>query len=248
MLTTILANVANINLFGATFCGAGGSSPILNAGVAVTTVYRYKNVVGQVGFPSFVVYNIGYSAPQVAGVTVGTGNARFTRRPEVLAEEHASKAGYYLAFYSGNQLRRDPNQNIGLGKNWKLPFFWAPLHRYITGPVLAIVFSFAYPGFQTVKNDPMHIFGFIVAHFLLLCIALGFVVPKLFDVFVPRDRRNDGELLYTPYVTRGSTEAESEESGASVLSGEKVEEPGAKQCEVVRKLTMTRGPEIEIEV
>ncbi|KAK5200050.1 hypothetical protein LTR92_000591 [Exophiala xenobiotica] len=161
------------------------------------------------------------------------------------------KKVYYLAFYSGKQLRRDLNLIIGLGKNCKLSFFWSPLLQYITGPVLAIVFSFADPGFQTVKNDPMYIPGFIVAQFLLLCIVLGFVVPKWLVVFIPRDKRNDEKLLYAPDMTRGSTEAESDqamESGESVRSGEKVEEPGAKQCEVVRRLTMTRGPEIEIEV
>jgi solute carrier family 6 GABA transporter-like protein 1 len=57
------------------------------------------------------------------------------------------KKVYYLTFCSGNQLRRDLNLILGLGKYWKLPFFWAPLLRDITGPVLALVFSFAYPGF-----------------------------------------------------------------------------------------------------
>jgi solute carrier family 6 GABA transporter-like protein 1 len=98
--------------------------------------------------------------------------------PRFLQKNMLLKKVYYIAFDSGNQLRRDLNLIIGLGKNWNLPFFWAPLLRYITGLVLAIVFSFAYPAFQPVKNDPMYIFGCIVAHFLLLCITLGFVVPK----------------------------------------------------------------------
>ncbi|KIW59961.1 hypothetical protein PV05_00218 [Exophiala xenobiotica] len=225
--------------------------------VAATTVYRYKDAVGQVGFTSFLVYNIGYFSAQVAGVAVGHSvrpaagagvgfglfiaglivSLTLAKTPDSLGapsfwqKSMLLKKVYYLAFYSGNQLRCDLNLIIGLGKNWKLPFFWAPLLRYVTGPVLAIVFSFAYPGFQTVKNDPMYIFGFIVAHFLLLCIALGFIVPKWFDVFIPRERRIEGELPSAPDVTRGSTEAESDhamESGEGAPSGEKIEEPGAK--------------------
>jgi solute carrier family 6 GABA transporter-like protein 1 len=136
-----------------------------------------------------VVYNIRYFAAQVASVTVGqsvmpaagagvgfglfitglvvslvlAGTADSPGAPKFWQKNMLLGKVYYLALYSGNQLRRDLNLIIGLGKNCKLSFFWSPLLRYITGPVLAIVFSFADPGFQTVKNDPMYIPGFIVA-------------------------------------------------------------------------------------
>lgn len=121
---------------------------------------------------------------------------------------------WYLAFYSvsivwlafllghalnslqGNQLRRDLNLVVGHGKNWKIPVFWPVLLRYISGPVLSIIFSFAYPEFYTLRYDPMMIAGFILAHLGLLLILLGFVMPRYYDVFIPLDRR-DEELKVT---------------------------------------------------
>ena len=39
--------------------------------VAATTAYRYKDVVGQVGYPSFAAYNVGYLGGQLLGIIVG---------------------------------------------------------------------------------------------------------------------------------------------------------------------------------
>jgi solute carrier family 6 (neurotransmitter transporter, GABA) member 1 len=80
---------------------------------------------------------------------------------------------------------------VGHGKNWKIPVFWSVLLRYVSGPVLAIIFSFAYPEFYTLRYDPMMIAGFILAHLGLLLILLGFVMPRYYDVFIPVERRND---------------------------------------------------------
>jgi len=52
----------------------------------------------------------------------------------------------------GNQLRRDLNVIVGTGKNWKIPVFWGPLLRYISAPILAIVFSFSYPEVSARKS------------------------------------------------------------------------------------------------
>lgn len=80
---------------------------------------------------------------------------------------------------------------VGHGKNWKIPTFWPVLLRYISGPVLSIIFSFAYPEFYTLRYDPMMIAGFILAHLGLLLILLGFVMPRYYDVFIPVDRREE---------------------------------------------------------
>lgn len=80
---------------------------------------------------------------------------------------------------------------VGRGKNWKIPTFWPALLRYISGPVLSIIFSFAYPEFYTLRYDPMMIAGFILAHLGLLLILLGFVMPRYYDAFIPVDRREE---------------------------------------------------------
>ncbi|KAK2609738.1 hypothetical protein N8I77_003225 [Diaporthe amygdali] len=185
--------------------------------VSSTTVYRWQDVVSQTGLPAFIVYNTGYMGGQVIGVSVahGTGipaagaGAGFgfyfvcclaavliAKTPDSAAARFWKANAWtsrfwYLAFYSGNQLRRDLNLVVGRGKNWKIPVFWPVLLRYISGPVLSIIFSFAYPEFYTLRYDPMMIAGFILAHLGLLLIILGFVMPRYYDNFVPTDRREE---------------------------------------------------------
>jgi solute carrier family 6 GABA transporter-like protein 1 len=114
---------------------------------------------------------------------------------------------------------------IGKGKNWRLPVFWAPLLRYISSPILAIILSLAYPTFQEVNNDPLYIIGFIVAHFLLLWIVVGWLVPSWFDVFVIHERRDDWKQPYAPNVLRETMDdrddEQSSENGISPKTSEK---------------------------
>lgn len=89
-------------------------------------------------------------------------------------------------------MRRDLNGIVGGNGNWNIPRFWPVLLRYASAPILAIVFSFAYPEFYSLRHDPMMIAGFILAHFCLLLILLGVVMPRYYDVFVPPHRRAEG--------------------------------------------------------
>lgn len=66
------------------------------------------------------------------------------------------------------------------------------LLRYVSGPTLAIIFSFAYPEFYTLRYDPLMIVGFTLAHLLLLLILIGFVMPRYYDVFIPPSRQGEG--------------------------------------------------------
>jgi hypothetical protein len=108
---------------------------------------------------------------------------------------------FYLAFYSvrlwlplsllpcgisrnhdtdqqGNQLRRDLNLIVGTGKNWRIPVFMPVLLRYISGPVLAIILSFAVPEFHSLRYDPLMVLGFIASILAIVGILLGFAVPR----------------------------------------------------------------------
>ncbi|KAI9806944.1 MAG: hypothetical protein M1833_002602 [Piccolia ochrophora] len=186
--------------------------------VSATTVYRWTDIVSQTGLPAFVVYNGGYFGGQIIGLAVGHGTASpgagagagigfyiiFAIISVLIAKTPDSKAAsfwngnvflrqfWYLAFYSGNQLRRDLNIIVGGGKNWNIPSFWAPLLRYISAPVLGIVFSFAYPEFYTLRYDPLMITGFTLSHSCLLLVAVGFVMPRYYEVFIPPHRRHEG--------------------------------------------------------
>ena len=77
------------------------------------------------------------------------------------------------------------------------------LLRYISGPVLAIIFSFAYPEFQTLKNDPMMISGFILAHIGIVIIVFGFIFPGWYDSLIPPHRRLEGTEPTVPGELKG---------------------------------------------
>ncbi|KAK0642814.1 Sodium- and chloride-dependent GABA transporter 1 [Lasiodiplodia hormozganensis] len=197
--------------------------------VSATTVYRWRDVVGQTGLPAFVVYNVGYFGGQIIGISVAHGisnpgagaGAGFgtyivcSLVSILISKTPDSKAPsfwdanvflsrfWYLAFYSGNQLRRDLNVVVGGGRNWNIPAFHPFLLRYISGPTLAIIFSFAYPEFYSLRYDPMMISGFILAHLCLLMIILGFIMPRYYDCFVPPHRRGEGTEVTIVNWTKG---------------------------------------------
>ncbi|OAL01541.1 SNF-domain-containing protein [Phaeosphaeriaceae sp. SRC1lsM3a] len=222
--------------------------------VSATTIYRFEDVVDQVGMVSFAIYNAGFFGAQLlalivghavsveAGAGVGFGifivatlvSIFVAKTPTTRAmarifgrNTYLSKL-YYLAFYSGNQLRHDLNSLVAVGKNWSLPFIWAPLLRYVTGPILAIILSLAYPSFETLSNDPLHVMGFIVGHFLLVWCVAGFFMPKWLDVFIIPERRDDWKQPLAPGIRRDTTEgqiADVMETGSSsdITEGKKEE-------------------------
>ncbi|KAI4722617.1 SNF-domain-containing protein [Aureobasidium sp. EXF-10727] len=189
--------------------------------VSATTVYRWSDVVRQVGMPAFAVYNLGYFGGLLIGITVAHGvqsagvgaaagfgfflactviaTATVTAsspspKPTAMPSRLQSRLDklWYLAFYSGNQLRLDLNLIIHRGNNWKIPAAMPVLLRYISGPVLAIIFSFAFPEFHSLRFDPLMIVGFVVSCLGMVAVVMGFVVPRYYDVFVPVDRRGEG--------------------------------------------------------
>ncbi|OAG39801.1 hypothetical protein AYO21_06076 [Fonsecaea monophora] len=186
--------------------------------VSATTVYRWPDVVSQTGMPALITYNVGYFGGQIVGVAVAHGaeNAAagagagfglyvlmttisviISATPSVRAPRFWGRNVYasrlwYLAFYSGNQLRRDLNVIVGHGKNWNIPVAFPILLRYVSGPILAIVFSFAYPEFHTLRYDPLMISGFILAHLGMLAILLGLFFPRWYDALIPMHRRHEG--------------------------------------------------------
>lgn len=205
----------------------------------------------------FGIYVVGLVASLIMAKTPIAEAPRFWGRNKILSKF------WFLAFYQvcglstltrqrklttdqGNQLRRDLNVIVGAGKNWKIPLIWGPLLRYISAPVLAIVFSFAYPEvsgsclirqvhalitctqFYDLRYDPPYIFGFILAHIVMLAVLFGFCLPRYLDVFVPPERREDGVKNYGANVTEGLIEAEATreaEEGSGIDSNSNDEKP-----------------------
>lgn len=97
-------------------------------------------------------------------------------------------------------MTRDLNVVIATGNNWKLPVAWGPIVRYISAPILSIIISFAYPSFYEKRNDPLHIFAFSIAHIAMILPIVGFIVPRMFNVFVSPAVRAAAEKDYIPGV------------------------------------------------
>ncbi|KAG9237783.1 putative sodium/chloride dependent neurotransmitter transporter [Amylocarpus encephaloides] len=183
-----------------------------------TTIYRWKDVWGQVGKPAYFVYNGCFLLAMILGVAIGhavqpsTGaGAGFglfitgvvvsvliatepdTKAPSFWNRNVSLRKLFYLAFYSGNQLTIDLNLIVATGNNWAVPIFWAPLLP-----------SSATSLFYAVRDDPLHIFGFATAHLVLISIILGLIVPSWFDVFIPVARQHERKIEYAPGVAGSS--------------------------------------------
>jgi len=191
-----------------------------------TSLYRWGDVSEEVGKPAWLVFNAGYFLSMILGVAIGqavspeagagVGFGLFivgsivsvliaktprSDAPRFWNRNSWTKRVFYLAFYSGNQLRRDLNVVVATGKNWSIPSFWGPLLRYIASPILAIIFSFGYNEFYTLRNDPVYIAGFALAHVVILALLVGLLVPRWLDVFIPYERRDEGRKPVAPGVT-----------------------------------------------
>ncbi|KAF5538678.1 amino-acid oxidase [Fusarium mexicanum] len=160
--------------------------------VGATTLYRFEDVVGQVGMPSFALYNVGFLGGQLLGIIVGhtatpwagaiasfglyficlAASLFLAKTPDAHGAPRLLPKNKLPSFTTLPFTRHDLNSVIGNGKHWSLPFIWAPMLRYVSGPILAIIFSLAYPSFEEVKNDPLYILGFIVANLLLVRLGL----------------------------------------------------------------------------
>ncbi|KAF4455572.1 hypothetical protein F53441_2096 [Fusarium austroafricanum] len=195
------------------------------------TLYRWRDPVDQIGAISYFVYNGGYvlslflgllighlvSASAGAGVGFGVfiGCALFTaffgKTPSIPAPRFWGNNAilsrfWYAAFYSGNQLRRDLN-NVILGgnkSNWQIPVIFPLCLKYITGPAVALVFSFAYPKFLNGKaDDPPFIYSFVLMHMVVIFIIGAFLAPRFLNVLIPHHRieRGDGKYEVAPQMT-----------------------------------------------
>ncbi|OAX83045.1 hypothetical protein ACJ72_02591 [Emergomyces africanus] len=193
--------------------------------IAITTLYRHKEVVGQIGGLPFCIYNAGYLASMIlgigvahatepwAGAVMGFGLFIVCTVASVLLSKNPDSPAprfwgnnlwlerfWWMAFYSGNQLTRDLNVVVATGKNWRIPVYWGPVIKYISAPILAIIVGFAYPLFNSKRNDPLHIFAFAAANVVMVIVVIGLIIPRSLSLLLPAERRNKVEH-YAPGVT-----------------------------------------------
>jgi solute carrier family 6 GABA transporter-like protein 1 len=119
----------------------------------------------------------------------------------------------------GCQLSKYLNLTVATGANWKIPIFWGPLLRYVSVPILAMILSFSYPSFNAVRHESCHIVGFIVANMTMLFIAVGWLMPKFYDPFVPVEVRGRGHLDFVPNESVAVAEAHSNRVDVDGVAG-----------------------------
>lgn len=121
---------------------------------AATSIYRCRDVASQVGWVGYLVYTGGFVAAQILGIgiayattpAIGAGvgfgiygasaiaGTLLSKTPNIPAprfwgDSNLLSRFWWVAFYSGNQLSRDLNVVIGVGKNWNIPMIWAPVMK-----------------------------------------------------------------------------------------------------------------------
>lgn len=233
--------------------------------VSVSVLYRYRDMVSQVGLPAYLVYNATYvlsmflgvlvghtvSPPAGAGVgfgvfIVGTVTALLLAKmpdsipPRFWGNNKWLSKFWWLTLYPTNQLRRDLNVIIGRGKNWNIPVFWGPILRYGSAPILAMVASFAYPKFyEKGRMDPLHIAAFTFAHCTVLLALIGISIPRALDVFVLPEKRDDWKAPCAPQVLMPTLVARADDvdtiEEARVPGVDTVDDPAAESDERITK-------------
>ncbi|RSL68876.1 hypothetical protein CEP53_002422 [Fusarium sp. AF-6] len=215
------------------------------------TLYRWRDPVDQIGPISYFAYNGGYVLATFLGILLGhlvnpsvgagvgfgvfiagsliaafVGKTPTVPAPRFWGGNPILSRFWYAAFYSGNQLRRDLNRAIlGGSKNWKIHWVWPICLKYITGPAVALVFSFAYPKFLNGHaDDPPFIYSFVLMHFVVIFIVGAFIVPRFLNILIPAHRvaRGDGKYSVAPQVTVGETPVINDGGleGGNVLEGD----------------------------
>jgi solute carrier family 6 GABA transporter-like protein 1 len=191
----------------------------------VNTLYRWRDPVDQIGGVGYSVYNAGFVLAQFLGflighlvspgVGAGVGFAVFiisivatvfiSKTPSIPAPGFWGKNAFlqrlwYAAFYSGNQFRRDINRNVLTGNNWKLHPLWPVILKYVTGPAVGLVLSFAYPKFKDnfMYNNPPYLYSFVLMHIVIIFITVFFVFPSWGNFLIPEPRRVDGKFGVNP--------------------------------------------------
>ncbi|KXS13338.1 Sodium:neurotransmitter symporter [Gonapodya prolifera JEL478] len=149
-------------------------------------LYRYQDVISQVGFPAFATHMAFYILSPVIGIIVAyevtavaggiTGVALavvglvltffLAQTPSItLGFSPLVAKLYYLNLYTADQLRKDINAVVGnVPGNWKLPLFWSVTLKFVTGPILLSELSLG----QDDDDHDLTLFGNSYSHCLLL--------------------------------------------------------------------------------
>lgn len=111
---------------------------------------------------------------------------------------YAEHVGDILTFDTqGHQLSLDLNAIVAGEKNWGLPVMWAPVLRWVAAPTLITILSISYADFPKYARDPLHVFAFIFAHFFVLVVIVGIIVPQSLSIWISEEHKGSHMTQYT---------------------------------------------------
>ena len=181
--------------------------------LALGFLYRYKDVIQQIGFSSYVVSIVAYIAPlficTIIGVTTDAsgmflgviGLTAFvvlmafaycisdTPTVYICGEGPINKI-YWLTMYPADQLRKDLNATIATEGRWEIPLVWSFVMKFVTGPITFFLVVFSLTDINKIFDDATNLVGFLSGLCIVLFAVFGLVVPRFFDIFLPPGEKN----------------------------------------------------------
>lgn len=188
---------------------------------ALGYIYRYTDVIDQVGVLAFGLSIAGYLGAIFVSiflsVTTGLGGlysviigilifATFTAAAMVVGTKPTVQIidgdiinkYYWLTMYQADQLRKDLNASICTSGAWEIPLIWAYTMKFITGPITALIGAFSIGKFADVGTDVTRILGSLTGAALILFVIVGILMPRFFDIFLPPGEQNAWEEQFEP--------------------------------------------------
>ena len=180
---------------------------------ALGFIYRYKDVIKQIGYSAYLVTVVAYVGPllfcTLAAVTtsvsgmyllvVGLAGFLFlmafaycicdTPTVYICGDGPVNKI-YWLTLYPADQLRKDLNAAISTNGRWEIPLVWSFVMKFVTGPITFLLVVFSLTEINQIFDNVANFVGFLSGICIILFAVFGVIIPRFFDIFLPPGEKN----------------------------------------------------------
>jgi solute carrier family 6 (neurotransmitter transporter, GABA) member 1 len=176
-------------------------------------IYRYKDVIKEVGNAAYLISMCSYIYAIIVGVLYAnifpSGNyvglvlagliffggivvAVFISKAPTINPYKLSKPLnrlYFLTLYQIDSLRKDLNVHVSSNGRLEIPLIWGMVVKYITGPITLVLALFSLQGIEVVIAEPINLFGFLVGMLAVVFTVVGILIPPFFELFLPEGEK-----------------------------------------------------------
>jgi solute carrier family 6 (neurotransmitter transporter, GABA) member 1 len=203
-------------------------------------LYRYKDVAKEIGYRSYLMTIIAYlgaviaallcanasTNPITAGVSGGlvffVVTLMVTLFSAKLPETNPYKLSscwnklYWITMYQPDQLRKDLNTVVACHGRTSIPFMWALIIKFVTGPVTLIMCSFSLIGIVELVTDPIAAFGVFTGMLIVLFTIVGIIVPRFLNPLIPLGEEKGWKDQYNNLPGKCFTKETNDQSNETV--------------------------------